>query len=135
MCASHVLQLHCQLGHTWKSYLLTSWSMVKCQRKIMLCLDPAFPTTTGTLPSQFPAVKWLFVMYPLCLAWLPSRLFCLLASQLHSLQPSELAACMAGCQEICSRTLVYLLPLIDALNKVFVARSPPYRGSLQEKCS
>lgn len=135
VCTSHMLQLHCQLGHIGKSDLLAFWSIVNYQRKIFLCLDPALPTTTSSFPLPFPAVKWLSVMYPLCLVWLLSRLFCLLASQLHSLQPSKLAACMAGCQGICSRTLVYLLPLRDALNKVFAAWSSSYYGSIQEKHS
>ena len=135
VCASHMLQLYCQLGHISKSDLLAFRGIVNYQRKILLCLDPALPTTTSTFPLPFPAVKWLSAMYPLCLIWLPSRLFCLHVSQLHSLQPSKLSACMAGCQGICSRTLVYLLPLSDALNKVFVARSSSYHGSIQEKHS
>lgn len=31
VCADHVWLLHCQLGHTWQSHLLTFWGMVKYQ--------------------------------------------------------------------------------------------------------
>lgn len=131
MCTCHTLQSHCQARPHLKIRSVGLLRHSKLLKEDICTWILPFPPLQTLLCCCFQ----LSALYPLCLIWLPSRLFCLLVSQLHSLQPSELAACMAGCQGICRKTLVYLLPLSVALNSVFVARSSSYHSSSQEKHS